>query len=139
MEPDDHPQDAQPKDAQPKDAQRKDTSKDVEPTEAQPKEEPKAAVADAADEVEQSLPPPKIEPPYKFKLSQSQKRRSKLDQQQDPVAPTAAQEAPATTPAPAPAVEPASLRRTRFKRSGHMHEDLNAPRPDQPAKPEDTY
>ena len=82
---------------------------------------------------------PKMEPPYRFKLGASQKKRSKLVQQTDqPPAPAAA---PDATPAPeAPkADEPTPPKRVRLKRSGQMHEDLNGPLPGPPPKHADEY
>ena len=100
-----------------------DKLKPVQPDETD--DSPKGA-DEPGEEEEESLPPPKIEPPYKFKLSSSQKRRSKLVQHQDPAPPPAPQvQTPAPpAPAPAPADPP---KRVRLKRSGHMHEDLRAP------------
>jgi len=72
---------------------------------------------------------------YRFKLSQNQKRRSKLQQVADePAASPAQPEPPPPTPAAPPPVP--LLRRTRLKRSGHMHEDLTKPLPEE--KPRET-
>jgi hypothetical protein len=87
------------------------------------------------EEEEESLPPPKIEPPYKFKLSSNQKRRSKLDQHQEPAPAPAPETQPATPPAPAPADPP---KRVRLKRSGQMHDELREPEPE-PPRPADQY
>jgi hypothetical protein len=90
------------------------------------------------DEEEESLPPPKIEPPYKFKLSSNQKKRSRLGQQQDaaPAAAPAAPAAPTPEPAPAPVEPPVPPKRMRLKRSGQMHEDKG---PAAGPSPEDQY
>ena len=91
------------------------------------------------DEVEEteSQQLPKMEPPYRFKLGSSQKKRSKLVQQTDDTA--------ATTPAPAAAPQPAkeepapAPKRVRLKRSGQMHEDLNGPIAEPPPKRDHQY
>ena len=82
---------------------------------------------------------PKMEPPYRFKLGSSQKKRSKLVQQTDEPAGTTP--APAATPQtpkedPAP---PSVPKRVRLKRSGQMHEDLNGPIAEPPPKRDDEY
>ena len=80
---------------------------------------------------------PKMEPPYRFKLGASQKKRSKLVQQTEQ--PPAAGPSAAPAPEAAKVDEPTPPKRVRLKRSGQMHEDLNGPLPDPPAKRDDQY
>jgi hypothetical protein len=87
------------------------------------------------EEEEESVPPPKIEPPYKFKLSSNQKKRSKLDQHQEPAPAPEAEPTAAPPPASAPVDAP---KRARLKRSGQMHDELRAPIPE-PPRPADQY
>jgi hypothetical protein len=80
---------------------------------------------------------PKMEPPYRFKLGASQKKRSRLVQQTEEP-PAAAPDAAPTPAAPQPEA-PAPPKRVRLKRSGQMHEDLNGPLPDPPPKRDEQY
>jgi hypothetical protein len=74
----------------------------------------------------------------------NQKQRSKLNQAPETegnAAPTPAPPSPPPPPAPPPQADAQpSLRRTRFKRSGHMREDLLLPNDgDATEKQEDAY
>ena len=95
--------------------------------------EPAKSTDETGDDEAESHVLPKIEPPYKFKLGSSQKKRSKLVQQAEE--PAATQPQPAPSPAAPPAEPTPPLRRVRLKRSGQMHEDLTAPMPDEAAPP----
>ena len=71
----------------------------------------------------------KVSPHFRLALSRNQKKRSKLQQ-----APEEAEAAPKPEPVPPPASTPPAppplLRRNRLKRSGHMHDDLTKPLPE---------
>ncbi|MDQ6862125.1 MAG: hypothetical protein M3032_13350 [Verrucomicrobiota bacterium] len=73
----------------------------------------------------------------------NQKGRSKLNQVPDTSGNAAPTPAPPSPPPPAPPAPPPdtqpSLRRTRFKRSGQMREDLLLPDEGAPQKSEDEY
>ncbi|MEO5721077.1 MAG: hypothetical protein ABIR71_06370 [Chthoniobacterales bacterium] len=82
----------------------------------------------------------KLPPNFRLKPSRNQKKRSKLQQVPDDSAPPAPAPPPvAPTPPPEPPTAPL-LRQNRLKRSGHMHEDLTKPLPeDGPAERESEY
>jgi hypothetical protein len=105
-------------------------------------DQPEKASQNAADEhAEESETHslPKMEPPYRFKLGASQKKRSRLVQQTDAV-PAPAATGNATPAAPeVPQAEPPPQKRVRLKRSGQMHEDVNGPLPDPLPKRDDQY
>ena len=82
---------------------------------------------------------PKMEPPYRFKLGASQKKRSKLVQQIETPPAAGPDAAPPAAPEAPPLDAPAPPRRVRLKRSGQMHEDVNGPLPDPPPKRDDQY
>jgi len=110
----------------------------------EPENQEEGSLKNDRAEQEKAVPEqaPKKEPqpirPYRLKLGRNQKQRSKLSQLPEEVS------TPAPAPAP-PAPEPAKSepppqpgRRTRMKRSGHMHEDLTAPLDEGPRR-EDQY
>jgi hypothetical protein len=69
-------------------------------------------------------------PHFRQAPSRNQRQRSKL--QQLPEEPSAPATKPEPAPAPPVALPPAPLlRHTRLKRSGHMHEDLSKPIPEE--------
>ncbi|MGI8438307.1 MAG: hypothetical protein ACR2NX_15645 [Chthoniobacterales bacterium] len=117
-------------------------------SEPKPTPEPTDKVEPKAVEPKEKLEPQATPGPparYRPKLSQHQKKRSRLDQVAEEPATAPAASSPAITLPPAASPETSAgeiplIRRNRLKRSGQMHEDLTKPLPGgDPSEPEPQY
>jgi len=77
-------------------------------------------------------------PHFRLAPSRNQRRRSKLQQLPEETSAPPAKPEPAPTPAPVTPPAAPLLRHTRLKRSGHIHEDLTQPLPEEKPR-EDEY